>query len=102
MSTQQSILLVVLLAAATAIPRILPAFLLDRIRITGKGRKVLLLLPYTVLTALVWPGILESTSGGPAAGLAGGITAAVCAWCKLPLLASILLSVLAAALVTLI
>ena len=70
------ILAVVLgMAAATYLPRLLPVFIIDRFNPPGYVMKWLKCIPYAALGALIFPGILSVEEGSPAAGLAGGAAA---------------------------
>lgn len=88
-------LLLVLLALSTYIPRVIPALLIDHMHFSKTARKFLLLLPYTVMTALIFPGILSADSTYVSVGIAGSLCAAACSLLKLPVIATVLASVLA-------
>jgi len=52
------LLLSVFMMLVTIIPRILPGFLLDHITLGAKARKFLNLIPFTAMSALIFPGVL--------------------------------------------
>ena len=51
-------LLILGMAVVTFIPRILPAFIVDKIRLNKYVERFLKLIPYTAMAALVFPGII--------------------------------------------
>ena len=51
-------LLSVFMMLVTIVPRILPGFLLDKIKLGPKAIKFLNLIPFTAMSALIFPGIL--------------------------------------------
>jgi branched-subunit amino acid transport protein len=67
----------------TFIPRLLPVFIIDFIRLPGWADRWLRAVPYAALGALVFPGILKVESGMPLMGLAGGLVATILAYYKL-------------------
>ena len=52
-------LLIILMMLVTYIPRMLPSQITDRLHIGRKFRKYLELIPYTAMTALIFPGIIS-------------------------------------------
>ena len=65
------------MAIVTYIPRVLPAFLTDRIAFKGRAKKFLSLLPYAAMSALVFPGVFS-------------VDEALLAYFKCPLIVSVL------------
>ena len=59
----------------TYIPRALPFIVMDKLKIGKKMQKFLKLIPYTAMTALIFPGILTSDPNDLNVGLIGGIAA---------------------------
>ncbi len=51
-------LLIFGMAVVTFIPRILPAFIVDKIRLNKYVERFLKLIPYTAMAALVFPGVI--------------------------------------------
>ena len=87
------ILLVTGTALVTFIPRVLPALFLDRIQLSNKMKVFLQLIPYTALTALVFPAILEMDHN-VWIGLLGGICAIVLSWKNIPTILVVILTIL--------
>ena len=57
---RMEVLLIILgMTAVTYIPRALPAVILDKLKFSAKVEKFLKLIPYTAMTALIFPGILS-------------------------------------------
>ena len=50
-------LLILCMALVTFIPRILPAFIVDKIKMNRYAERFLKLIPYTAMAALVFPGV---------------------------------------------
>ncbi len=87
------LLLLLGMTAVTYIPRALPAVLVDKLHFSPKLEKFLKLIPYTAMAALIFPGILSVDSAHPVVGIAGGLTAALLAWKKLPVMVSVLAAI---------
>ncbi len=51
-------LLILGMALVTFIPRILPAFIVDKIKMNRYVERFLKLIPYTAMAALVFPGVI--------------------------------------------
>ena len=52
-------LLILGMALVTFLPRVIPAFLVDRIHLNRYLERYLRLIPYTAMTALIFPGVLS-------------------------------------------
>ncbi len=52
------LLLSVFMMLVTIIPRILPGFLLDKLTLGAKAKKFLNLIPFTAMSALIFPSVL--------------------------------------------
>lgn len=76
------------------IPRMLPAAFISRVRFTPYLTRFLNLIPYTAMTALVFPGIFYSVPGNMEVTYAGAIVAVVCALLRFPLALTVLCAVL--------
>jgi branched-subunit amino acid transport protein len=48
----------VFMMIVTIIPRILPGFLLDKVKLSPKAKKFLNLIPFTAMAALIFPSVL--------------------------------------------
>ena len=55
----------------TYIPRALPAVLVNKGRIGGRFEKFLKLIPYTAMSAPVFPGVLLTDAANPRIGIVG-------------------------------
>lgn len=84
MSTFELMLIVVLMAVVTYIPRMLPLVFLRDIKMPPYLRACLQFIPYAILGALIFPGALYSTGNIPTA-VAGILGAAILAYCRLNL-----------------
>ena len=90
---QTEVLLLVLgMAVVTHIPRILPAAVLDRLKLGARIEKFLSLIPYTAMAALIFPGVIY-VDANPLIGIAGGLTALLLAWRKCPLVVCMLAAI---------
>ncbi|MUK88770.1 AzlD domain-containing protein [Ornithinibacillus sp. L9] len=70
------ILLIILgMSLVTMIPRILPAFIVDKLQFRDWVNRWLNAIPYAALGALIFPGILSVKEDAPHIGLIGGLVA---------------------------
>ncbi len=69
------ILLIAGMAAVTYIPRFLPSLFIGRVRLSPRFEKFLKLIPYTAMTALIFPGVLSAVPGAWYIGAAGALAA---------------------------
>ncbi len=74
------------MALVTVVPRIAPAWLLERMHLPARVEAWLAHVPYAVLGALIFPGIMTVQPDRPEVGLAGGAVAVLLAWLRLPVL----------------
>ncbi len=88
------VLLVFCLFLVTYIPRMLPAILMDRVKLTKRAILFLQLIPYTAMTALVFPAVF-SIDSNVWVGVVGVIVAIVASLKRCPVVVVVLLSVLA-------
>ena len=77
----------------TYIPRMLPALFMDKIKLSARLEKFLKLIPYTAMSALIFPGILTVDESSPYIGLAGGGAALILAWLKAPVIVCVLAAI---------
>lgn len=68
------------MAVVTALPRIIPAIIVDKFMFRDWLNRWLKAIPYAALGALIFPGILTVKSGEPHVGLIGGIVAVILAY----------------------
>ena len=63
------IIMILLMAAVTYIPRTVPSFVIDRLRLGKRMEKFLKLIPYTAMTALIFPAIVGVDATMPLIGI---------------------------------
>lgn len=68
------------MAVVTAVPRFLPAFIVDFVRFPRWVDRWLNAIPYAALGALIFPGILTVKPDAPQVGAAAGLAAVLLAW----------------------
>ena len=81
------------MTAVTYIPRALPAVILDKLKFSAKVEKFLKLIPYTAMTALIFPGIFTVDTAHPAIGIVGGLVAILLAWRKVQVVICVLAAI---------
>mgnify|MGYP003293644993 CR=1 FL=1 len=86
------LLLIAGMTLVTYIPRMLPAVLLEKLHFGPKVEKFLQLIPYTAMTALVFPGVF-SVDANPVLGVVGAAVAGGLAWKKCPIIVCVLAAV---------
>lgn len=75
--------------------RMVPAVFISKIRFGAYLQCLLDLIPYTAMTALVFPGIFYCVEGHMAAAFVGTVTAVLCAVLKAPLSVTVIAAVIA-------
>lgn len=90
------LLLILGMAAVTYVPRMLPAVLIDKMKFSPKIEKFLQLIPYTAMSALIFPGVFSVDSARPEIGILGGMVAGVLAWRRCPVMICVLAAIAAA------
>ena len=93
MSRTDAFLLILGMAVVSYIPRALPAFVMDKLVLSRRVKRFLSLLPYTALSALIFPGVFSVDAAHPLFGIAGAAAAAVLALKKCPPIVCILAAV---------
>ena len=81
------------MTAVTYIPRALPAVILDKLKFNAKVEKFLKLIPYTAMTALIFPGIFTVDTAHPEIGIVGGLVAILLAWRKVQVVICVLAAI---------
>lgn len=76
---------VVMMAAVTYLPRMIPLVLLGEVKLPPFFKSFLRNIPFAVLGALIFPGIITST-GKPLSALVGGLAAVILAFFRLNLI----------------
>ncbi len=89
------LLLIFAMGAVTYGSRSLPAFLIDRMNFSPRAEQFLKLIPYTAMTALIFPGILTVDPARPEIGIVGAAVVILLAWKKAPLLVCVVGAILA-------
>jgi branched-subunit amino acid transport protein len=69
------ILIIIGMALVTMLPRIVPAFIVDKLLFKDWVNRWLSAIPYAALGALIFPGIMTVNPDKPYIGLLGGIVA---------------------------
>ncbi|SDJ42353.1 AzlD domain-containing protein [Salimicrobium halophilum] len=81
------------MALVTAVPRVVPVFIMEKLNLPGWGRKWLAAIPYAALGALIIPGIFTVIEGQPWIGMAGGGAALTVAWLRAPIMVVVLVAI---------
>lgn len=92
MSRIEAAVLIIGMALVTYIPRAIPAVLVGKVKFGAKTEKFLKLIPYTAMSALVFPGVF-TVDENPLIGIAGGAAAIVLALFKCPVIVCVLAAV---------
>ena len=93
MIRMEVVLIILGMTAVTYIPRALPAVILDKLKFSAKVEKFLKLIPYTAMTALIFPGIFTVDTAHPAIGIVGGLVAILLAWRKVQVIICVLTAI---------
>ena len=80
-------------AIVTFIPRLIPALFINKLNFPPKVEKFLKLIPYTAMSALIFPGIFTVDTANPIIGIAGGLTAILLAWRKVQVVLCVLAAI---------
>lgn len=84
------IILFIGMALVTYVPRTLPALIIDKVRLGKKFEKFLKLIPYTAMSALIFPAVIGTDPERIYVGIAGALTAFLVSWKRLPVIAAVL------------
>ena len=93
MNERNIFLMIILMGLVTYIPRMIPAALVNKIRFGPHLEKFLKLIPYTAMSALIFPGVITVDAANPWMGIAGGSVAAVLALKKCPVMLCVLAAI---------
>ncbi|WP_226037983.1 AzlD domain-containing protein [Aquibacillus saliphilus] len=74
------LLIIIGMAIVTAIPRVVPAYIVDKVNFPNWINRWLNAIPYAALGALIFPGILSVKPDQPHVGLLGGLIAIILAF----------------------
>lgn len=86
-------LIILCMMLVTFIPRALPAIFVGKVKFGPKMEKFLNLIPYTAMTALIFPGVITVDTANPVIGVAGGTLALILAWKKCPVIICVLAAI---------
>ena len=87
------LLMILGMTAVTYIPRALPAVILEKLKFSAKVEKFLKLIPYTAMSALIFPGIFTVDAAHPEIGIIGSLTAILLAWHKVQVVLCVLAAI---------
>ena len=79
-------LLILAMAVVAYLPRVFPAFFIEKLKFSDKFAKFLQLIPYTAMTALVIPGVVIVDPSKIYIGIVGALVAGVLAYKKAPVM----------------
>ena len=89
------LIIIILLAIVTYLPRLLPMYFFNVERIPPKLKLFLSFIPYAALGALILPGSINAISGKPMVSILGITFAAVIAWFNSNIIITVFLTVAA-------
>ena len=92
MNNTKVLLLLLGMMAVTYIPRALPAVFIEKMRFRAKMEKFLKLIPYTAMSALIFPGVF-TVDANPIIGIVGAAVAGLLAWKKCPVMICVLAAI---------
>ena len=84
------VILILGMTLVTYLPRALPLAFYDKLKLPAKAKKFLSLIPYTAMSALIFPGIFSSDENNIIIGIVGGAAAAVLAFFKCPVMVCVI------------
>ena len=90
MKISDIILIILGMTAVTYLPRAIPFFLVDKLKFNKKVEKFLKLIPYTAMSALVFPGVFMTDEANPIIGIVGALVAGILAFRRLPVMVCVL------------
>ncbi|MYL42846.1 AzlD domain-containing protein [Virgibacillus salexigens] len=74
------LLIIIGMAMVTMLPRMVPAFIVDKLQFRDWVNRWLNAIPYAALGALIFPGIMSVKPEQPLIGLIGGVVAIILAY----------------------
>lgn len=93
MNKTNILLTILLMAAVTYLPRAIPVALFHKIHLGKRLEKFLKLIPYTAMSALIFPGVVTVDAANYWIGIAGGTVAALLAIKKCPVMLCVLAAI---------
>jgi len=88
------LLLIFAMGVVTYGSRVLPGLFIDKMNFSPRAEQFLKLIPYTAMTALIFPGILTVDPARPDIGIVGALVVVALAWKKAPLLVCVVGAIL--------
>ncbi|ARI78139.1 AzlD domain-containing protein [Halobacillus mangrovi] len=89
------------MAIVTAVPRFLPAFIVDFIHFPPWVDRWLNAIPYAALGALIFPGVMSVKPDAPQIGVIAGLVAVLLAWLNIHIIFVVIGAILSVFLLTL-
>lgn len=89
------LILILGMTLVTYIPRALPFLLIGKMQFSGKLEKFLKLIPYTAMSALIFPGVFSVDASNPMIDIVGAGVAGILAWKKCPVMVCVLAAIAA-------
>ncbi|MDR5659435.1 AzlD domain-containing protein [Serpentinicella sp. ANB-PHB4] len=87
-------MIIIGMAFVTYLPRLLPVFIVDHIKLPKRINLWLKMIPFAALGALIFPGVLSVEEGVPLVGFIGAVVATIAAYFKLHIFYVIFSSIL--------
>lgn len=93
-------IIIIGMSLVTMLPRIIPAFLVEKIIFKDWINKWLSAIPYAALGAMIFPGILYVKENDPSVGIIGGLVAIILAFLGLNVMFVVVGAILTVLLIT--
>lgn len=90
------------MSLVTMIPRMIPAYIMDKVTFPDWANRWLYAIPYAALGALIFPGIMSVRDGEPHVGIIGGVVAVILAFLGLNVILVVLGAILTVFVITII
>ena len=95
MQDYRFLIIIFAMAIVSYMPRVVPALFISKVKMNPFVKRFLDMIPYTAMTALVFPGIFYSVPNNSLAAIVGTICAIVFSFIRVPLSLVVVLSVIA-------
>lgn len=89
------LLLIFCMMLVTYIPRAVPALFVGKIKLPKSVEKFLKLIPYTAMSALIFPGVFTVDEANLWIGMIGAVVAGILAWKKCPVMVCVISAIAA-------
>ncbi len=93
-------IIIIGMSLVTMLPRIIPAFLVEKIIFKDWINKWLSAIPYAALGAMIFPGVLYVKENDPSVGIIGGLVAIILAFLGLNVMFVVVGAILTVLLIT--